>query len=365
MREMPTSCPVQQLEFDLADLEPLLHALQQDHLPEQIARFPKGVLNPDGRLDMCKQNLGVSGCGSLAETLRSQHLIDTLLLGTNAIGDEGAKLVADLIRYGHLKTVYLGCNMIGSEGVKTITQALAQNQKVEALWLKRNPIGADGWRYLAQMLEQNTTLRTLDLVNTSPNSQSMLELLEVVKTHPSLEYLYLSGNGLDAQEASALSDCLVQSSLKGIYLSVNHLENDGAATLARGLERNNHLQHLGVASNGINDEGIKALLEVVIQHPSLISLDLGYAPSTKTLDAKPNHLTNEAFASLIHLINNHKTLQDLNVSSNSFSTSIKLELRQAAQASTSIKRFLCGDKHSIRQITHLHTDAAKIRSVYR
>ena len=144
MLHTPTSCPVVQNQTELQDLEPLLHVLQQNTLPSEVMQFPKGSLLPIGSLDLCKQSLGVQGCERIVEALRSQNVVHTLLLGTNAIGDQGAARVAELIRYGHLESVYLGCNLIGAEGVEQIVQALITDQKVKALWLKRNPIGAQG-----------------------------------------------------------------------------------------------------------------------------------------------------------------------------------------------------------------------------
>jgi Ran GTPase-activating protein (RanGAP) involved in mRNA processing and transport len=348
---MPTTCPVVAAPSSLADLEPLLAALQQDSLPEETLHLPKGVLRPDGRLDLCKQNLGAEGCLPLLEVLSSQALIHTLLLGTNAIGDLGASRVAELIKTGHLETVYLGCNLIGENGIQAIAQALWHNPKVHALWLKRNPIGAAGWHHLTQMLQNNTTLRTLDLVNTSPDHRAVLDLLEVVKTHPSLEYLYLSGNGLDAAEASALANCLALCHLRGIYLSVNHLEDAGATLLAEGIGRNQSLEFLSLSSNGITDKGAEAVLMSLESHPRLAALDLGYAPSTKVLGAQANRLTDALVPSIKRLLDCNPNLQDLNLMPNQFSAAAQAELASSRMPQ--------------RQPMPQHADAAKIRSVYR
>jgi len=43
---------------DPLELEPLLRAVQSGHGPSEARTFPRGALLPDGRLDLCKQQLG-------------------------------------------------------------------------------------------------------------------------------------------------------------------------------------------------------------------------------------------------------------------------------------------------------------------
>ncbi len=364
MRLTPTSCPVlpDQHARD-SDLEPLLEVLQRNSLPNEETQFPRGTLRPDGRLDLCKQQLGINGCERIVEALRTQNLVHTLLLGTNAIGDEGASRVADLIRQGQLGSVYLGCNLIGETGVEDIAEALETDKHVKALWLKRNPLGAAGIRRLAQMLRRNVTLRTLDVVNTSPDHGAMVELLEVIALHPSLEYVYLSGNGLDVEEAPALAGCLINPRLKGLYLSVNHLGDAGARVIAAALVENAKLEFLSLSSNGITDEGVIALCGAVQHHPSMLSLDLGYSPSTKVLGAHANRLTDRCVPALGDLLRHNTTLRDLNLHPNTFTAPSSLVLKAAA--SSTLHRLILDADRTGTAASATHLDARQIRSVYR
>jgi Ran GTPase-activating protein (RanGAP) involved in mRNA processing and transport len=365
MIDTPTSCPVLSNNTESYDLEPLLEFLRQDGISSEEIHFPAGTLRQDGRLDLCKQNLGVEGCGRVVEALESQRFVNTLLLGTNAIGDEGAAQVAHLIRQGNLESVYLGCNLIGFDGVNQIAEALETDQHVKALWLKRNPLTPKGIRRLAKMLKSNHTLRTLDVVNSSPDHDSMLELLEIISTHPSLQYLYLSGNGLDAEEAPAIANCLQNSSLKGLYLSVNHLGNDGAKILAETLEHNTSLEFLSLASNSIGDAGVRDICDALHQHPSLVSLDFGYSASTKVLGAQANQLTEVSVSPVRDLIQNSPALRDLNLHPNQFSEASRLLLLDTAKQRGTLERLMLQSAPSIRGMAPTHPDASSIRSVYR
>ncbi|GAA4960513.1 hypothetical protein GCM10023238_29630 [Streptomyces heliomycini] len=120
---------------------PAAGQLRSDRAVGADEAFPLGTLRADGRVDLCKQGLG---CGRRrpadARRGRSPHARH-VLLGTNAIGDEGASTVARALADGHgLHTLYLGCNRIGPEGAAALAGALSTDDTVRALWLKRNPV---------------------------------------------------------------------------------------------------------------------------------------------------------------------------------------------------------------------------------
>jgi len=138
----PLPNPIESSSEVVIELKSLIDYLQTDRPIAQKIVFPRGTVMPDGRLDLCKQDLGVMGCHLVTEALANNDAIASLLLGTNGIGDRGAKDVARLIqRNNRLEIVYLGCNGISSTGIAALAEALTQNQSIAGLWLKRNPIG--------------------------------------------------------------------------------------------------------------------------------------------------------------------------------------------------------------------------------
>jgi Ran GTPase-activating protein (RanGAP) involved in mRNA processing and transport len=362
----PTTCPVlnaERLPSD-ADLEPLLEMLGRDDLPDGDARLPWGTVCADGRLDLCKQNLGAHGSARVLRALHAQTRIDAVLLGTNAIGDAGALEVARAIGRGRLETVYLGCNGIGPVGAEAISTALESDVRVRALWLKRNPLGGVGVRRIARMLERNRTLRTLDLVNTDCDHDAMLELLGVVATHESLEHLYLSGNGLDASEAAAVAACLRRSRcLKSLYLSVNHLGDDGARRIAEALGDSSSLERLSLASNGLGDEGVSALCAALETTSAVRALDLGYSPSTKVLGARGNRIGSGSVPAVRSLL--ERGGRELNLHPNAFTATERRSLRDIADAHPTPERLILEAGDAGVRGEPPHHDAERIRSVYR
>ena len=109
---------------DPCKIDPLVEFLQRN-LPASGAVFPRGTFLRDGRLDLCKQNLGPDGCERVTNALLGHDHVRSLLLGTDGIGDRGAVSVAKLIAHNDsLEVVYLGCNLIGPAGTEALATAL-------------------------------------------------------------------------------------------------------------------------------------------------------------------------------------------------------------------------------------------------
>ncbi|MFE4334178.1 gala protein [Streptomyces sp. NPDC056831] len=291
LQPMPVRCPaIEHPDIPLADaalLDPLLERLESAHPVEADETFPLGTLRVDGRVDLCKQGLGAAGAVRVMPAVaRSPHAAH-VLLGTNSLGDEGARAVADVLgRDDHgLRTVYLGCNRIGADGVGALAGALSEDETVRALWLKRNPVGDAGVRALVPMLRRNTVLRTLDLVNSGLTADGLAALLAVLsqRSRP-VDRLFLGGNGLGAEAAPLLAALIRDAGVRELYLPANHLGDAGAAVLAAAADPARPVR-LGLGGNGIGPAGARALADAL---GGIEALDLGRPPSERSLGARSN-----------------------------------------------------------------------------
>ncbi|MFE1291216.1 gala protein [Streptomyces sp. NPDC058751] len=286
----PVRCPaIEHPDIPISEpaaLEPLLARLRSERPVEADETFPLGTVRADGRVDLCKQGLGAGGAARLMPVAAASPHAAHVLLGTNAIGDEGARTVADALTDGHgLHTLYLGCNRIGPEGVTALAGTLATDDTVRALWLKRNPVGDDGARALAGMLRRNTALRTLDLVNTALGTDGLLALCETLVSRPSpVERLFLGGNGLTAAAAPLLAVLIREAGVRELYLPANHLGDEGAAILAAAADPARPVR-LGLGGNGIGPAGARALADSL---GGIEVLDLGRPLSERSLGAPAN-----------------------------------------------------------------------------
>ncbi|MFI0965764.1 gala protein [Streptomyces sp. NPDC021080] len=286
----PVRCPaIEHPDIPISEpaaLEPLLARLRSAAPVETDEAFPLGTVRADGRVDLCKQGLGAGGAARLMPVAAASPHATHVLLGTNAIGDEGARSVAGSLTDGHgLHTLYLGCNRIGPDGVTALTDALATDGTVYALWLKRNPVGDHGARALAAMLRRNTTLRTLDLVNTGLTVDGLRALCETLTNRPSpVERLFLGGNGLTADVAPLLATLIREAGVRELYLPANHLGDEGAAILAAAVDPGRPVR-LGLGGNGIGPAGARALADSL---DGIEALDLGRPLSQRSLGAPAN-----------------------------------------------------------------------------
>ncbi|MEU7551402.1 gala protein [Streptomyces sp. NPDC044571] len=300
----PVRCPaIEHPDLPLADpagLDPLLARLAAGGAVEADEAFPVGTLRADGRVDLCKQGLGPAGAARVVSAAAHSPLARHLLLGTNSIGDEGARTLADALREGQsggpdagtpaghgLHTLYLGCNRIGPEGVAALAGVLADDTTVRALWLKRNPLREDGARTLAALLRRNRTLRTLDLVNTGIEAGGVRLLLDALRERGTpLERLFLGGNGLTAQAAPLLAALIREAGVRELYLPANHLGDEGAAVLAEAAASDPARPvRLGLGGNGIGPAGARALADAL---GGIEALDLGRAMSERILGSAGN-----------------------------------------------------------------------------
>ncbi|MFD5616990.1 gala protein [Streptomyces yangpuensis] len=278
---------------DPAGLDPLLARLASDRPVETDETFPLGTLRTDGRVDLCKQGLGPAGAARLLPAAAASAHATHLLLGTNAIGDTGARTLADALaaeEHG-LHTLYLGCNRIGPDGVGSLAGALTEDTTVRALWLKRNPLFADGARTLAALLRRNTALRTLDLVNTGIGADGVHLLLDaLLEREQPLERLFLGGNGLGPDAAPLLAALIRDAGVRELYAPANHLGDEGTAALAAAAADATHPVRLGLGGNGIGAAGARALAASL---GGIEALDLGRTLSERSLGAPGNHTGDE------------------------------------------------------------------------
>lgn len=275
---------------DPADFAALLDRLADAGAVAAPETFPRGTMQPDGRLDLCKQGLGPAQTARIVAAAVDSPLVRHLLLGTNGLGADGARAVAGALRPGHhIETLYLGCNRIDTAGVDALATRLAGDDTVRALWLKRNPVGDDGVARLAEALAANAAIRTLDLVNVGMTARGLGVLATALAARPArLQRLFLGGNGFGPEAVPALGTLIHAAGVHEIYLAANHLGDAGAAALAE-LAAGVPLT-LGLGGNGLSPAGAAALARHL---GAWTALDLSRPPSERALGAQGNVVADE------------------------------------------------------------------------
>lgn len=238
-------------------LEPLLSWLRSGQETTQRLDFPIGTALPDGRLDLCKSDLGPLGASAVVDALPHGGPVRHLLLGTDHLGDEGAAKAADGAIEAGASTIYLGCNGIAAGGACSIAARVAASPGiVHGLWLKRNPLGREGLRAIADLVATGNAPKTIDLVQTGVTADILAGLAESLAATRVVRRLFLSGNPIGG--ADALTALVADCGLEELYLSASQLGDRGAALVTAGLKGG--LRRLSLASNGIGAQATAALV---------------------------------------------------------------------------------------------------------
>ncbi|MGY4978406.1 ribonuclease inhibitor [Streptomyces sp. 900105755] len=366
-----------------AELAPLLDWLRAGRPAGERLDFTAGTALPDGRLDLCKQDVGPAGAALIAEALgEGPTPVRHLLLGTDALGDAGAEAVAG--SGAEVETLYLGCNGITAGGACRIADQLrASPQVVTGVWLKRNPLGGQGGRAAAELIASARSLRTLDLVQTGLDPDGATELADALLAAAGngrrIERLFAGGNPLGAAGARALAAVVADGGLGELYVSAARLGDAGALELAGALDRAPYgrLTRLAVASNGIGPAAA-ARLVTAAAGAGVTLLDLGRVRAAAVLAAGDNRIDLAAADTigralsasehrLAHLVLTHTGMRSREAHrllDHAARAGTATRYRLGAGIAASVKRRLAGLSAGIPAPT-VPADVAAVRSVHR
>ncbi|WP_369199098.1 ribonuclease inhibitor [Streptomyces djakartensis] len=335
------------------ELGPLLTWLRAGRTTEERVDFPYGTVLPDGRLDLCKSQIGPDGAALVADALRARADADGqpgpiwhLLLGTDGLGDDGAAEVAARSAGTGVRTLYLGCNGITAAGACRIADHLrASPQAVAGLWLKRNPLGSQAGHAGAELVAAASELRTLDLVQTGLDATGLARLTRaVLNSGRRFERLYLGGNPLGPAGAEALGPLLEAGALDELYISAAGLGDTGAHTMAQMLRRapRGRLRRLSLASSGLGAPAVAELVATAMA-TDVELLDLGRVKAAAVLGAPDNRVDTEATAAIAaSLAAGPHRLRHLILSNTGMHSAQALPLLAGAEQAVTPTRFVLG-----------------------
>jgi uncharacterized protein (DUF924 family)/Ran GTPase-activating protein (RanGAP) involved in mRNA processing and transport len=304
-------------------LKPLYDYLENkaDNICEKNAdvEFIRGTVCADGRLDLCKQVIGPIGVMDQISELKFDSLLETpkvkhLLLGNNICGNELGKQIAKFIASGKsaLTTWYIAGNDMDVDGIRDLCEVLATDKQVKQLWLKRNPLRAQSIPPIINMLSHNTMLEVLDLTNTGLMDEGAINLIS--NLNQTLQYLYLSSNGLTSKTCEVVASHLHKSNLKQIGLGCNRLGDMGAKYIADMLMHPEcKLLALEIASDGISHVGAQYIAKALETNRTLVSLNMGFLKSTNDLKEVPNIIGSEGGIAFAKALETNNTLRHLDL----------------------------------------------------
>jgi hypothetical protein len=182
--------------------------------------------------------------------LRFNYTIQVLILQFNDFGDEGARLLAEVLVLaadsGCLHELDLAGNSLGEQGFTDLAEALVLNRSLLFLGCSYNTPSETGVCRIGAMLRHNVTLRGLDLHDCGVNDAGAAALGRGLCHNATLTGLSLDHNNIGDSGLAELAEGLrlKVTVLVELDLRENRFEDAGIAALADALRFNSSLQRL-------------------------------------------------------------------------------------------------------------------------
>ncbi|KJE92764.1 TKL/IRAK protein kinase [Capsaspora owczarzaki ATCC 30864] len=186
---------------------------------------------------------------AIAEALKLNTTLTTLVLSENQIGDAGAQSIAEALKVNTTLTeLRLEFNQIGDAGAQAIAEALKVNTKLGTLYLRQNQIGEVGALAIAEALRVNKTLALLYLESNFLTKAEIIALRQTGNTCH-LKALDNQRTRSPAEQAAVAKNQQLRTELAAKEQELQQLRSDLKSALDRidALER--HQPADGFASN--------------------------------------------------------------------------------------------------------------------
>jgi len=147
-------------------------------------------------------------------------------------------------------------------------------------------------------------------------------VFDALKVNTTLRNLYLGTNGLTVKSAKIIGHHLGsgKNKLTSLYASVNQFGDEGAIAIAKGLSKDENLQRLSLASDGISEKGVKELCDAIVYHPSLQEVNLGYAKTTIIIGSLSNMIGDVGAEYIAQMLESNTVIRSIDVSHNGISS---------------------------------------------
>lgn len=154
-------------------------------------------------------DLGIAGAMKLANALKTNKTVISLVIWLGQIRDEEAKEFAGFLKENKtLRSLLLPNNKIGDEGAREFADALRVNDTLTYLSFSGNPIGDAGAIALAEALKVNRALMGLSFHGNQVGAKGTIALAESLKVNRTFRSLNLWGNQIGKDGQASLQKAL-------------------------------------------------------------------------------------------------------------------------------------------------------------
>ena len=260
-------------------------------------------------LNLAQNLIGGDGLRALASALAGETSMEELDIQHNGCGDEGCMALTTHGFGSRLETLLLGFNGIGAQGARAIAEALRKRRRsdddddmdthelddetinraskiMRRLDLKCNVVGSEGAHAMADALND---VEDLDLSNNSVRDGAKWLAKSLKSGASNLKQLNLQANEMTDDDAWYIADALGENkTLKTLNLGSNAFGDSAASDIASDLRENIALETLDLTRNGIGREGACELMDAMDENTTLtrLGLESNLIPAETTMEMK-------------------------------------------------------------------------------
>ena len=196
------------------------------------------------------------------EPLHGNKTLVELILNNNSISDTHAPYITNLIKSTGIKVLGLSRNNLGDSGLKTIVDAIIEADHLQALDISNISFSHESADTLKKLIEEGG-LKMLNLGINNLKAEGVNKVLTTLQNNKTLEQIVIDLNFVNPLKLGGLSDML-QKNTHLNHLGLSRVMVDGiiGKILARGLKENKSVTSLEfLLPINIFEEGAKELVK--------------------------------------------------------------------------------------------------------
>lgn len=306
-------------------------------IPTWLEEMGEKLACDDSRLttlELTHQRIDDAQARFLAEKLKANTSVETLLLSCYNIVDEGSLAIGEALEMnrGNIRRLQLR-DLRDPRGSRIFFNAIRSLQALQEFSLRNCLLDSNSTKHLDDCVSNHIHLVELRIVDSQFQGSGLCQLRRGFQGCSSLRRLYLINVGVKGGEMGKFIGSLLSQNtgLEELYVGENTLGDEGTLEIAQKLTQNVQLKVLDLRSNGIGYKGA-SLLATSLRKASISELklnrnriqDAGAATLAegllesrlKRLDISNNQIGTNGAKSLSKMLECNTNLQDLNLSFN-------------------------------------------------
>ncbi|XP_029178207.1 uncharacterized protein LOC114945991 [Nylanderia fulva] len=244
----------------------------------------------------------------------SQDRCEELNLKGEVLDQDHSEPLEEILKRVQFNKINLEGTSLNDESSVILFDMLEYYESSKHLNISFNPeIGARGWQACSHMIKKTQCLEQFEARDITFNEQNMNILSRALRLVSHLHVLKLENCGLSGRAIVILVTALkMNSGIRELYLADNGLDLYDAIQLGSLLRMNNHLQLLDISNNNVQDDGVRDILEGLINQVNEDKTGRGLS----ILVLWNNRLTKNSSPYFSRIIALSKTLETLNIGQN-------------------------------------------------